>query len=69
MSHRDEPGVIAEVSHVLAKLNVNIAFMRVFRHGRGRDAYMCIETDTPVTKEMQAIIRQLCTGITELYAV
>ena len=69
VSHRDEPGVIAEVSHVLAQLNVNIAFMRVFRHGRGRDAYMCIETDTPVTKEMQAIIRQLCKGITELFAV
>ena len=69
VSHRDEPGVIAEVSHVLAQLNVNIAFMRVFRHGRGRDAYMCIETDTPVTKEMQAIIRQLCKGISELFAV
>lgn len=69
VSHRDEPGVIAEVSHVLAQLNINIAFMRVFRHGRGRDAYMCIETDTPVTKEMQAIIRQLCRCITELYAV
>lgn len=67
--HLDEPGVIAEVSHVLAQLNVNIAFMRVFRHGRGRDAYMCIETDTPVTKEMQLIIRQLCKGITELFAV
>ncbi len=69
VSHRDEPGVIAEVSHVLAQMNVNIAFMRVFRHGRGRDAYMCIETDTPVTKEMQGIIRQLCKGITELFAV
>lgn len=69
VSHRDEPGVIAEVSHVLAQLNINIAFMRVFRHGRGRDAYMCIETDTPVTKEMQVIIRQLCKGITELFAV
>jgi L-serine dehydratase len=67
--HMDEPGVIAEVSHVLAQLNVNIAFMRVFRHGRGRDAYMCIETDTPVTKEMQGIIRQLCKGITALFAV
>lgn len=67
--HQDEPGVIAEVSHVLAQLNVNIAFMKVFRHGRGRDAYMCIETDTPVTKEMQMIIRQLCKGITELFAV
>jgi hypothetical protein len=30
---------------------------------------MCIETDTPVTKEMQSIIRQLCPGITELFAV
>ena len=69
VSHRDEPGVIAVVSQVLAQLNVNIAFMRVFRHGRGRDAYMCIETDTPVTKEMQMIIRQLCKGITELFAV
>ena len=69
VSHRDEPGVIAEVSHVLAQLNINIAFMRVFRHGRGRDAYMCIETDTPVTKEMQVIIRQLCKGITDLFAV
>jgi L-serine dehydratase len=68
VSHKDEPGVIAEVSHVLAQLNVNIAFMRVFRHGRGRDAYMCIETDTPVTKEMQVIIRQLCKGISELFA-
>ena len=67
--HLDEPGVIAEVSHVLAQLNVNIAFMKVFRHGRGRDAYMCIETDTPVTKDMQMIIRQLCKGITELFAV
>lgn len=67
--HLDEPGVIAEVSHVLAQLNVNIAFMKVFRHGRGRDAYMCIETDTPVTREMQGIILHLCKGITELFAV
>lgn len=69
VSHRDEPGVIAVVSQVLAQLKVNIAFMRVFRHGRGRDAYMCIETDTPVTKEMQSIIRQLCPGITDIFAV
>ena len=67
--HQDEPGVIAEVSHVLAQLNINIAFMRVFRHGRGRDAYMCIETDTPVTKEMQGIILHLCKGIAALFAV
>ncbi|MDO4543884.1 MAG: L-serine ammonia-lyase, iron-sulfur-dependent subunit beta [Clostridia bacterium] len=67
--HRDEPGVIAEVSHVLAQLGINIAFMRVFRHGRGEDAYMCIETDTPVSKEMQNIITSLCKSIQQLFAV
>ena len=69
IQHNDQPGVIAEVSHVLAQLNVNIAFMRVFRHGKGEDAYMTIETDQPVTPEMQAMIRQLCGGINKLFAV
>ena len=69
IQHNDQPGVIAEVSHVLAQLNVNIAFMRVFRHGKGEDAYMTIETDQPVTQEMQAMIRRLCSGINKLFAV
>ncbi|MDO4565408.1 MAG: L-serine ammonia-lyase, iron-sulfur-dependent subunit beta [Clostridia bacterium] len=69
VQHSDVPGVIAEVSHVLAQLGINIAFMRVFRHGRGEDAYMCIETDTPVTGEMQTIITSLCKSIQKLFAV
>ncbi|NLI53015.1 MAG: L-serine ammonia-lyase, iron-sulfur-dependent, subunit beta [Clostridiales bacterium] len=69
IQHDDKPGVIAEVSHVLAQLNVNIAFMRVFRHGKGEDAYMTIETDQPVTQEMQAMILRLCSGINKLFAV
>ncbi len=54
---------------MLAQLNVNIAFMRVFRHGKGEDAYMTIETDQPVTREMQAMILKLCSGIIKLFAV
>lgn len=69
VQHHDEPGVIAEVTHVLAQLKVNIAFMKVFRHGRGEDAYMCIETDQAVTDEMQAMIRALCPSIGTLFAV
>ena len=69
IQHNDQPGVIAEVSHVLAQLNVNIAFMRVFRHGKGEDAYMTIETDQPVTPDMQAMIVKLCDGINKLFAV
>lgn len=69
IQHTDQPGVIAEVSHVLAQLNINIAFMRVFRHGKGEDAYMTIETDQPVTLEMQSMIRALCGGINKLFAI
>jgi L-serine dehydratase len=69
IQHDDKPGVIAEVSHVLAQLNVNIAFMRVFRHGKGEDAYMTIETDQPVTQDMQRMITRLCSGINKLFAV
>lgn len=69
IQHNDQPGVIAEVSQVLAHLNVNIAFMRVFRHGKGEDAYMTIETDQPVTPEMQSTIRRSCNGVNKLFAV
>ena len=69
IQHTDEPGVIAEVSHVLAQLNVNIAFMRVFRHGRGEDAYMTIETDQRVTQDMLDMIDKLCHSIRKLFAV
>jgi L-serine dehydratase len=67
--HQDQPGVIAEVSYILAQLKVNIAFMRVFRHGKGEDAYMCIETDTPVTKEMQNMISSLAGAVEQIFAV
>ena len=69
VQHHDEPGVIAEVSHVLSQLKVNIAFMRVFRHGKGEDAYMTIETDQPITAEMLNMIRALCHSINKLFAV
>ena len=61
--------MIAEVSHVLAQLKVNIAFMRVFRHGKGEDAYMTIETDQTITNQMIDMIRSLCHSINQIYAV
>jgi len=67
--HTDQPGVIAEVSNILAVMDVNIAFMKVFRHGRGEDAYMTIETDTPVTREMQDMIHRLAGGVKQLFVV
>lgn len=70
IQHHDEPGVISDVCRVLAQLGVNIAYMKVFRHGRGdSDAFMCIESDNPVTSDMQAIIRRLCPAVHELMVI
>lgn len=69
IQHDDKPGVIAEVSAVLARLGANIAFMRVFRHGKGEDAYMTIETDQPITREMLSELNRHCAGVTKLFAV
>lgn len=54
--HRDEPGVIAMVSNILAIKGVNIASMRVFREGKGGVASMVIECDQAVS---ESVLRQL----------
>lgn len=46
--HTDVPGVIAGVTREIATLGVNIAFMKVFRRGKGREAFMIIEMDSPL---------------------
>lgn len=69
IQHADKPGVIAEVTAVLARLKCNIAFMRVFRHGRGQDAYMTIETDQAITPELLQEIDQHCAEVRRVFAV
>ncbi len=59
ISHKDEPGVIANVSSLIAALNVNIATMQVFRRVAGGDAVMVIETDNPPDPECIRMIRRL----------
>lgn len=51
VSHQDEPGVISEVTGLLALRGINIAEMRVSRDGKGFKAYMVIETDAPIDGE------------------
>ncbi|MCR5809051.1 MAG: L-serine ammonia-lyase, iron-sulfur-dependent subunit beta [Clostridiales bacterium] len=70
IQHHDMPGVISDVCRVLAQLGVNIAYMKVFRHGRGDDdAFMCIESDEPVTPDMQQILLRLCPAVRELMVI
>lgn len=53
VQHKDTPGVIAKVTRELGDRDINIAFMRVFRQSRGEQAYMVIETDERVTKDIR----------------
>ncbi|NPV89915.1 MAG: L-serine ammonia-lyase, iron-sulfur-dependent, subunit beta [Firmicutes bacterium] len=46
--YKDEPGIVAGITQVLARENVNIAFMRVSRRGKGGQAMMILELDQPV---------------------
>lgn len=43
--HHDRPGVIARVSEILSRYEVNIAFMLVSRQNRGETAMMIMELD------------------------
>jgi len=43
--HHDCPGVITQVTKILARAEVNIAFMRVSRQNRGETAMMIMELD------------------------
>jgi len=69
IQYQDVPGVVAVVTHVLAQHHINIAFMRVFRHGKGADAYMTIETDQKVEERAAPIIMALSDEITRVFSV
>lgn len=59
LSHRDERGVIAAVSGLLAADEVNIATMQVFRDYEGGRAAMVIELDTVPECEILDAFRAL----------
>lgn len=57
--HTDVPGVIAEVSQVLGRKNLNIATMRVFRESVGGRAVMAIEMDDVIYPHTVDALRQV----------
>jgi L-serine dehydratase len=54
--NRDYFGTVAQVTQLLARDKINIAFMRLSRHDEGKDAVMVIETDSDIS---EALIREL----------
>ena len=59
VQHKDVPGVIHSITHILYSENINVAFMRVFRDRKGEEATMIFEMDNKVSEETKKKIENL----------
>lgn len=50
--HKDIPGMISKISTIIYQSNINIAFLKVYRSGKGVSASMIFETDNVVPDEL-----------------
>ena len=57
--HQDLPGVVAQVTLLLATAQINIARMLVSREKRGAQALMILETDQKIDDAALALMRKL----------
>lgn len=57
--HRDFPGVIAQVTSLLAAAQINIAQMKVSREKKGAQALIILETDQEIDAAALALIQKL----------
>lgn len=48
ISHMDIPGIVSKVTSILYYEGINIAFMKVFRSQKGREATMVFEVDAKI---------------------
>lgn len=49
--YRDRPGMIAEVARIIAEEGINIASLYCSRKQRGKDAFMQVDVDSPLSRE------------------
>ena len=55
--YRDRPGMISEVTKIIAEEGINIASLSCSRKQRGKDAFMQIDVDSPISK---AALERIC---------
>ena len=55
--YRDRPGMISEVTNIIAGEGINIASLSCSRKQRGKDAFMQIDVDSPLADEA---LRKIC---------
>jgi L-serine dehydratase len=59
IAHKDAPGVINSVTSILCSENINVAFMKVFRHNKGQEATMIFEMDNKTSNELIKKIKDI----------
>ena len=57
--NEDASGTVAAVTSILSQLRVNVANMSLYRHKRGGDALMVIETDQHLKPHQVAFLSEL----------
>ncbi len=57
--YRDRPGMISEVTRVIAEEHINIASLYCSRKQRGKEAFMQIDVDSPLSQEALTRIRSM----------
>jgi L-serine dehydratase len=55
--YRDRPGMISEVTRVIAEEGINIASLYCSRKQRGKDAFMQIDVDSPLSNDA---LKRIC---------
>ncbi len=55
--YRDRPGMIAEVAKTIAEEGINIASLYCSRKQRGKDAFMQVDVDSPLSQEA---LKRIC---------
>jgi L-serine dehydratase len=57
--YRDRPGMISEVTKIIAEEGINIASLSCSRKQRGKDAFMQIDVDSPISSAALKRVRSL----------
>lgn len=59
INHRDRPGMVSKVSTIISNDNINIAFLKVYRSKKGKNASMIFEMDNVITEAMVDKIKKI----------
>ena len=59
INHRDKPGMISKVSTIISNDNINIAFLKVYRSKKGKNASMIFEMDNVIEEAIVDEVKEI----------